>query len=559
MLNAVPLSDSTPVLHVLYGSHTGNGEGIAARLGQQAGQAGFAVKVQSLLQFKPAQLSKIEYAVFIISTHGEGDPPDDALDLFEFLRGPRAGRLRQLRFHILALGDSSYVKFCEAGRELEQRLVAAGAAAFAERVECDLDFSAGAARFGDDVIEFCQQNLEASEVDTTSVSTSSPAAPVPHLSVVPERPLWTRDRPFPATIESVRRITAGESDKDVRHVTVSMEGSGLAWQPGDSLGVWAPNDPSLVQEVLKRTGLDADYRLEYNGAERSLRDWLTERFEITRLTPATVRGWAQLCGNPGLVARIEGMDEKALSEFIGQRQLADLAQAWPAQPSAEALVALLRPLAPRSYSIASSREATGDELHLTVVTHHSNANGHGRNGLASSHLNRRLQPGDEVGVFLEPNTRFRLPENETAPLILVAAGTGVAPYRAFLQELEERGRSPRSWLIFGNPRLQNDFLYQNEWLGWRRAGLLERIDTAFSRDQAEKRYVQHVIREQSQGISEWLEWGAHLYLCGSLAMGAEVEQALIEGLAEYRGLDIAAAGEVLSSLRREQRLHKDLY
>lgn len=559
MLNAAPIAASAPVLHILYGSHTGNGEGVAARLAQQAGQAGFSVKMQSMLQLKPPQLRKIDYAAFVISTHGEGDPPDDALDLFEYLRGARVGGLQHLRFRVLALGDSSYVKFCEAGRELEQRLVAAGAVPFAERIECDLDFAEGEARFGDGVLEFCRENLEAGEGTSTAASAPPTIAAVPHLSVVPERALWTRDRPFPATVESVQRITAGESDKDVCHVVLSLEGSGLTWQPGDSLGVWAPNDPSLVDELLRRTGLAADERAEYDGAIRSLRDWLTERFEISRLTPATVKGWAQLSGNRGLMARVEGLDAGAMTEFIGQRQLVDLAQAWPARPTADALLAVLRPLAPRSYSIASSREAIGDELHLTVVTHRSNANGLERQGLASSHLNHRLQAGDEVGVFVEPNARFRLPENASSPLILIAAGTGIAPYRAFLQELEEQGRSPRSWLIFGNPRQRSDFLYQSDWLRWRSEGLLERIDTAFSRDQADKRYVQHVVREQAQSLSEWLEWGAHLYLCGSIAMGAAVEQALVEGLACYRDLNSAAAAELIADLRRQQRLHKDLY
>jgi sulfite reductase (NADPH) flavoprotein alpha-component len=272
-----------------------------------------------------------------------------------------------------------------------------------------------------------------------------------------------------------------------------------------------------------------------------------------------VHGWAALAENARLGEHLAALADHELKAFIEQRQLIDLAAEFPAHLDAGALLPLLRPLTPRSYSIASSQSSVEDEVHLTVATKHSNVTGQQRLGVASEFLNHRLQPGDTVGVFLEPNSRFRLPEDPSKPIIAIAAGTGIAPYRAFFQQLEDEGRTARTWLIFGNPHLRSDFLYQREWLAWRSSGLLERIDTAFSRDQAEKRYVQHVVKERAAEISEWLDWGAHIYLCGGLAMGHEVEKALLEGVAAHRGLNPGETHALQSQLRRERRLMKDLY
>lgn len=556
MLNAVRADDAAPSLGVYYASQTGNGEGIAGQLTHSVIQAGYAAELRSFNQLRPAQVRNLAYAVFVISTHGDGDPPDDALDLFDFLEGPRAPNLPGLRFRVLALGDSSYLKFCEAGRRLEKALLECGASTFAERIECDLDYHGRAKQFSNEVVTFCEAELQKSDSATHRDESSTSTA---RLSVVQSEPLWSSNRPFPATVEAVERLTADESEKDVRHVTLSLAGSGLVYEPGDSLGVRAFNDPELVNELLDTLGLNPAEKVVHEGRSRTLREWLTRHLEITRIAPDTLRAWAGLSSRPGLPILLNRFSQAELRAFIESRQLADLALEHPVQINAETLVGLLRPLGSRSYSIASSREAAGDEVELTVVTLHSNVTGRLRNGVASEFLNRRLQPGDEVGVFLESNRRFRLPEDRRTPLILVAAGTGIAPYRAFFQQLEAEGVSPRSWLIFGNPRMRSDFLYQTEWLEWRRVGLLDRIDTAFSRDQQEKRYVQHVVRENAAEICNWLDWGAQIYLCGSLAMGHEVETALQAAIAAQRNLSTVAASEQLAQLRRESRLKKDLY
>jgi sulfite reductase (NADPH) flavoprotein alpha-component len=391
-----------------------------------------------------------------------------------------------------------------------------------------------------------------------------PAAAVPaRLSVVATNHEWTRQRPFLAEVQRLQKITGLESAKDVFHVELSLAGSGIRYQPGDALGVWPLNAQESVAAVLAAVGIEASERVAADGETRTMRDWLVRHRELTRLAPETVRAYAGYTRNSALATRLAGLDESGLREFIERRQFMDLLEEYPAALTGAELLRLLRPLSPRSYSIASSQAAVGDEVHLTVATLSSDAIGKPRRGVASEHLNYRLQAGDRVGVYLEANRRFRLPADRAAPLILIAAGTGIAPYRAFLQQLEAEDRAPDSWLIFGNPRLRTDFLYQREWLRWRTGGLLTRIDAAFSRDQADKRYVQHVVAEQAADLADWLERGAHLYVCGGLAMGHAVERALEQSvaprLAVHAATDAAAARDWLADLRRQRRLSKDLY
>jgi len=553
---AAQLTGEQGVLNVFYASQTGNGEDLAQEFASRAALAGLAVKSQSLTELKLAGLKKLDHAVFIISTHGEGDPPDDALDLFEYLESARTIKLDSLQFRVLALGDRSYSQFCEAGRKLEELLLARGARTFAERVDCDLDYDAPADVWSAEVIEYGCKELVREESSAVLVPAISP---VPHLSVVPSTAEWNRKRPFPAMVERVQKITGLESSKDVYHVELSLQDSGLLYEPGDSLGVWAFNDPELVVDVLAELAIDPATEVELEGSVRTIRDLLTRHRELTRLSTDTIGTYASLTTGQALKGHLDSLDDEQFKAFIEQRQFIDLVKEYPARMSAQALAELLRPLTPRSYSIASSQASVDEEVHLTVATRYSDAIGQQRRGVASAYLNYRLQAGDEIGVFLEPNRRFRLPQNRSTPLILIAAGTGIAPYRAFLQQLEEEGASPQTWLIFGNPHLRTDFLYQREWLRWRKMGLLARIDGAFSRDHAEKRYVQHVVRERAGEIDEWLNAGAQIYICGGLAMGREVEQALRQGIALNRGLADEAAAEVVAGLRRDRRLLKDLY
>jgi len=545
---------SEAALTVIYATETGNSEGIATSLATGLEQLGIRIDLRSADNFRPAALRKLKNVVFIISTHGEGDPPDEALELFEYLDSERAPRLPDLNYRVLALGDSSYTFFCEAGRKLDQRLQTLGAKSFGQRVDCDVDYANSAKAYVDEVIEYAREKLSADgQIVRNGTSTAG------HLSLVTNEERWSRAQPFSAEIGQIQKITGSGSAKDVYHIEVLLEDSGLRYEAGDALGVWASNDPQLVEWILTALQIGPSEIVRYNDEGMTASKALTDHLEITRLTAATVLAYANAVTQKDLEALFTGLASDQQQAFIEQRQLADLVEEYPGQLPAQTLVELLRPLGSRSYSIASSQTTVGEEVHLTVATLRSNVTGTNRHGVASGFLNQRLSPGEQVGVYLEPNRRFRLPQDPATPIIMIAAGTGIAPYRAFMQELEERSLSPDSWLIFGNPHLRTDFLYQREWLRWRDTGLLNRIDTAWSRDQPEKRYVQDVVREQAALIDGWLQRGATIYLCGSLQMGQDVLSALQDVLAGQRGIEPDKAAALLSDLRRERRIRKDLY
>lgn len=559
---AAPAAEQSPQqkFHIFYASQTGTGETIAGELASQLQQAGWSVELQSMGSVRPAQLKKLKHVAVVISTHGEGDPPDDAIDWFDYLQSPRAPRLESLSFTVLALGDRSYEKYCEAGRQLETLLLAAGAKTYSERVECDLDYASSAGQWSGQVLSYADKQQPQQQPAADSAAKRGVSQ---HLSVVPSSEQWTRVKPFKATLERVQKITALESDKHVYHLELSLADSGIEYQPGDSLGVWANNNHEIVTAILTRLNIAADAEIEIEGHVHSAHELLVRHREITRLSADTVLAYAAAAGQSELQQRFEALESAERRDFIEQRQFIDLVEEYPLADgsvvSLEALADLLRHLAPRSYSIASSRAEVDEEVHLTVATLFSNAIGTERKGVASAFLNHHLQAGDEIGVFLEPNRRFRLPENRQTPIILIAAGTGIAPYRAFLQQLAQEEANTPVWLIFGNPHLRSDFLYQREWLEWRENGLLQHVDCAFSRDQEEKVYVQHIVRQQGERLNQWLQNDAQIYLCGGLAMGKEVELALQEVLAEQRGLDADEAKEQLAELRRQGRILKDLY
>lgn len=539
---------------IIYATETGNSEGLASTLAKNIEQQGLTAELHSMANFRPANLRKLKNVTFIISTHGEGDPPDEAIDLFEYLHNERAPQLTELNYRVLALGDRSYSLFCEAGRKLDERLKELGAKPFGQRVDCDVDYANDARKFSDDIIHFAQEQLT-----NGSQNQKNDSAGAAHLSLVPNESRWSRENPYHAEVGQIQRITGSASIKDVYHIELSLDDAGLQYQPGDALGVWASNDPTIVNRILEALLLEAETQVSHKDQQISIKEMLTDHLEITRLTTENILAYSTDGGQKELETLFTQLDQEQQRAFMEQRQLVDLVDEYPAQFEAQALVDILRPIAPRSYSIASSQKMVDEEVHLTVATLHSNAIGTTRQGLASGLLNQRLKTGQKLKVFPEPNTRIRLPEASDTPIIMIAAGTGIAPFRAFMQEQEQSGNQRDSWLIFGNPHLHSDFLYQREWLHWRKSGLLRHIDVAWSRDQAEKRYVQNVVLEQAERLDEWLQRGAYIYLCGSLKMGQAVQLALHSALAQQRGLDSDAAFALLAGLRREKRIKKDLY
>ena len=528
---AAPAANSDGGLTILYGSQTGNGEGVARKLAADVAAAGFSAKLVSLADYKPAHLKREKYVTFVVSTHGEGDPPDDAELFREFLLSDRAPRLPELKYSVLALGDSSYVNFCQTGREFDARLEELGAARISPIVECDLDYDEPAEGWTGSIVAALPELLEQTAV-----------AAQPILRAVETASIYDKNNPFEAEVLVNQKITGGDSSKDVRHIELSLEDSGLSYEPGDSLAIVAENPPQLLEELHGVLGFEVPADLE-----------------VTALSVKFLREWAELSGAEELQALLQPEAKDALSDFLESHQLIDVVRACPADVSAEQFAGLLRPLTPRSYSIASSLAANPDEVHLTVAAVRYEAFGTEHWGAASTYLADRLDAGDKVKVFIEPNTRFRLPAPDV-PVIMIGPGTGIAPFRAFVEERIEQGASGDNWLFFGDRNFDSDFLYQLEWQRHLKQGNLAKLDVAFSRDQRRKIYVQDRVRENAAELYQWLERGAAIYICGDARhMAGDVHEALLDVIQEQSGVERDAAEDRLRELRQAGRYQKDVY
>jgi len=543
----VPAS-SAPELTVLFGSQTGNAEELAQQLAARAADKGVSAKVVDMADYKPKQLKKEQYLAVLASTHGEGDPPDNALDFHEFLYGKKAPKLDGLRYSVLSLGDSSYEQFCKTGQDFDSKLASLGATALAERVDCDVDYEDLAEDWINRVLETIASEAGASQ---PAAANSVAAEQVPTSA-------FSRKNPYAAVILTNQLLSGRGSDKEVRHIELSLEDSGLVYKPGDAVGVYPENSSALVDELLNTLGFDGEHVVSADEHDIPLREALAFYREITLLTPPLMKHWAELVDDDAFKALVA--DSTELRAWTEGRDLLDLIQAWPiATLAPQELVNLLRKLPPRLYSISSSQAAVDDEVHITVAAVRYASHGRDREGVASAWLSDRMSEGDQVRVYIDPNKKFALPD-DNEPVIMIGPGTGVAPFRAFLQEREEREAEGDNWLFFGDRRFRSDFLYQSEWLKWRREGLLTRLDVAFSRDQAEKRYVQHCLKENSSEVWAWLQRGASLYVCGDAdKMAPDVHQALLEIASEQGGLNPEQAEDYLRQLNRDKRYQRDVY
>ena len=532
---------------ILYGSQTGNGRGVAQALAAKAQAQGYTVNLTSMGEYNVRQLKQETLLLLVVSTHGEGEAPDDAIELHKFLASKRAPKLENLHYSVLALGDSSYEFFCQTGKDFDARLSALGAKALLPLVECDVDYEDAAAQWQDSVIEAAKPHIQTSSASVTAIGTTATAG----------QSQYTKQNPYSAEVLVSQKITGRDSDRDVRHVEIDLGESGVTYQVGDALGVWFSNNEALVDEVISGLGLDADETVTVSKESYSLKAALTDKKELTQLYPGLVKSWAELSGSAELAAICE--DKEQTRQFILSNQLADLIAAYPANVSATQLVEMLRPLTPRLYSIASSQAEVESEVHLTVALVEDERQGHARFG-GASHFLASAEEGQQVNVYVEPNNHFRLPENPQTPVIMVGPGTGVAPFRAFMQQRVADGVSGNSWLFFGNPHFEQDFLYQVEWQQYLKNGDLSRLDVAFSRDQAHKVYVQHRIAEQAETLWQWLQNGAHVYICGDAErMAKDVHQALVNIAVEQGGLSADDAEAYFETLRSEKRYQKDVY
>lgn len=544
---------------IVYGSQTGNAKRAAEVLHAQLEAAGLPSRLLRADAFATRELANESLLYLVISTQGEGDPPDDAMGFTEFLLGKRAPKLPQLHFAVLGLGDSSYVDFCGIARKLDARLTELGARRVQPLGEADLEIEAVAAPWREHALAHAKEHLK-------------PAAPAHLATVTPLRPhaapTWTHDNPFAASVLANQRITGREFkgtgfrryalvDKDVRHLELSLEGSGLSYEPGDALGIRHRNPESLVANVLTATGLDGDTQVTHDGHSLPLAQWLSEKRELTRLSRPLLTAVAERAGAQALSQLLEP-GNAGLAALLGVHQLIDVLRRWPAAWDADSLVAALRPQVQRLYSIASSRKRVGEEAHVTLDVLRYLAHGLDHLGAASSFL-AALDEDASVPVFIEPNERFRVPADNSRDILMIGPGTGVAPFRGFVQERAETGASGRNWLFFGARHFNTEFLYQTEWQDALAKGQLHRLDVAFSRDQAERIYVQQRLREQGRDVYDWLQNGAHVYVCGAIKMGKDVHAALLDILTTHNGGDADAAAEFLSQLQRDGRYARDVY
>jgi sulfite reductase (NADPH) flavoprotein alpha-component len=539
---------ATAGVTLLYGSETGNSAALARDFAARLVAAGIDARATDMNDYKVRQLKDEHCLLVITSTHGEGDPPQSALNFFEFIEGRKAPKLSGLKFSVLALGDSTYEKYCEAGKRLDRRLEELGAQRLSPRVDCDVDYEGPSADWMDTV-----QPLLPKSQGTSAAVLSVVPAPVAAAARFDKR------NPFPATVMDNIVLTGRGSSKETRHVEFSIADSGLVYEPGDALGLVPQNDPAVVGAILSQTGLNGDGALSTRNGETRLADALASDFEIATATPRFLEAWARLSDAEDLKRLLDG-DAAERNTYLHDHHVIDIIRAFPVPGvTAADLVAGLRPLQPRLYSIASSLAAAPDEVHLTVASVRYELHGEPRAGVASGHLAARAEPDATLPVYVQSNPHFRLPADD-APIIMIGPGTGVAPYRAFMQEREARGASGRSWLFFGERNFRSDFLYQTEWQAWLADGLLSRIDVAFSRDRGEKVYVQHKLRERGADLFAWLEEGAHLYVCGDAAsMAPDVNAALLDVLQQHGRMGPDAAEAYLRTLQRDHRYQRDVY
>ncbi|MEM9605504.1 MAG: assimilatory sulfite reductase (NADPH) flavoprotein subunit [Pseudomonadota bacterium] len=547
-----PLPSAAATLTVLYGSQTGNAKAVAETLARKAGENALPVTLVDMADYKPNQLKNENHLVIVVSTYGEGEPPESAEKLHAFLASKKAPKLDGAQVAVIGLGDSSYTHFCQTAIDFERRLTALGATVALEHALLDVDYDDAAELWIDSAVTAFEPALK-QQTDNNSASIASTA-----FGGAEPVSIYSRKNPYSAELSVVQKITGRDSTKDVRHIEIALENSGLSYQPGDALGVYFENDHAEVDALIGRAHLNPDAEVASGKRKKRLRQTLVEDVELTQSYPGFVEKYAVATQNTALMALCQ--DKAALRQYLADRQIFDILREHPAKIGEQALIDCLRPVQARLYSIASSQREVDDDVHLTVALVSDEHEGRERHGGCSGFLCRRAQEGDSVRVFIERNDRFRLPESPETRVIMIGPGTGIAPFRGFLQERDAIGGSGANWLFFGNPHFRQDFLYQVELQNYLKSGLLTRLSVAFSRDQNEKVYVQDRLVEQGEDVYAWLEEGAHLYVCGDAnRMAKDVHQALITVLQQHGGYSESEAVAYLTRLRDDKRYQRDVY
>ena len=542
---AAPETPAEDTLTILYASQTGNAQAVAQQLADSASARGITSKLVSAANFKPRDLAKEKILLLVVSTQGEGEVPESAQDLWKFLNGRKKPDLSGLQFAVYGLGDSSYTFFCKAGIDFDNRLAELGGRRLLERVDADVDFDAVTDSWVPQALEKVEQ-----------LAPGKQAVVVP-ISPQQQKVRYGRNAPYRATLLENRQLTTDKALADVRHLSLEIDPQAISYEPGDSLGVWFRNSPELVTDILQILQLDGKTAVTLGTEDLTLSGALSNKRELTLMNPAVINGWAAIADSEKL--KEIAAEQTALREYAADRQFIDVIREFPGHVEAQQLVELLKPLQPRLYSIASSQNELDDEVHLTVSALQYQAYGHSHEGAASGFLIDRLSEDENVDVYVVENESFRLPENSETPVIMIGAGTGIAPFRSFMQERSARGDEGKNWLIFGNRNFHEDFLYQSEWIEHRNNGTLDKVNVAFSRDSKKRVYVQDKVLEQGQEIYDWIQKGAHIYVCGALDMEAGVAEALEQVAKEFGGGSDQFAENFVESLKESGRYSRDVY
>ncbi|WP_109400216.1 NADPH-dependent assimilatory sulfite reductase flavoprotein subunit [Proteus sp. TJ1640] len=532
-------------------SQTGNARHLAEQLRDHLVAHKLNVELYSAGEYKFKQIHKTTTLIIIASTQGEGDPPEEAIAFYKYLHSKKASEMKETSYAVFGLGDTSYEHFCKAGKDFDERIAQLGATRLLPRVDADVEYQAVADEWIKQLTELLKAKVPAQSTQVLQQTQSGTTDTI-------EASIYHRDAPFTATLLTNQKITGRNSDRDIRHIEISLEGSDLQYQPGDALGVWFNNSPEKVDELIALLWLKGDEPVTLKSQTFTLKEALLHHCELTQNSAPIVKAYAQLTRHEDLLSLVS--DKIKLQQYADKYPINEMVRQYCAQPTAQDFVDILRPLTPRLYSIASSQQEVEDEVHLTLGVVRYDVNSRAYTGGASGFLADSLKEGDSINVFIEKNAHFRLPKDNTAPVIMIGPGTGIAPFRAFMQQRENDGATGKNWLFFGNPHFVEDFLYQVEWQRYVKSGLLTHIDLAWSRDQAHKIYVQDKLRERGNEIWRWLQQGAYLYVCGDAShMAKDVEQALLEIVMEYGNKNSEEADEYLSELRLERRYQRDVY
>jgi len=551
VMTAAPAVVEAPAITLISASQTGNARRVAEQLRDDLLAAKLNVKLVNAGDYKFKQIAQEKLLVVVTSTQGEGEPPEEAVALHKFLFSKKAPKLNGTAFAVFGLGDTSYEFFCQSGKDFDGKLAELGAERLLDRVDTDVEYQPAAAEWRERIVEVLKARAP-KETPAQAVASATGVVNDVHSSP------YTKEAPLTASLAVNQKITGRDSEKDVRHIEIDLADSGLRYQPGDALGVWYQNDPALVKELAELVWLKGDELVTVNGQTLPLSEALEWHTELTVNTANIVENYATLTRSESLLPLVG--DKAKLQHYAATTPIVDMVRFSPAQLDADALIGLLRPLTPRLYSIASSQAEVETEVHITVGAVRFDIEGRARTGGASGFLADRVEEDGEIRIFIEHNDNFRLPANPETPVIMIGPGTGIAPFRAFMQQRAADGAEGKNWLFFGNPHFTDDFLYQVEWQRYVKEGVLTKIDLAWSRDQKEKVYVQDKLREQGAELWRWINDGAHIYVCGDAnRMAKDVEQALLEVIAEFGAMDTETADEYLSELRVERRYQRDVY